>query len=175
MPQMRHITAGKSHIKVSVVCLYLALARPIHIVIMADSTTGYRGINRMPLVIACSISNNFPQFPKKKNHVCVLCSKRGKGMLAKAQAAPLELSTPSMLLQALVWFCQLTVTLAGRGLDHHSLEMSMGYRRGKYLLGVTLFCELCDDLAMALYPLGRAREREVEGHDPCGARVGQRC
>lgn len=65
-----------------------------------------------------------------------------------------------------------------------SLEMSRrsgGFKGGWLLGGVSLYCvslcpvQLCGDLAGLFCPLGRAREREVEGHDPCGARVGHRC
>lgn len=97
----------------------------------------------------------------------------------------LNCSAPSsLMLQVLVWFCELTVMLAGmRALCPSPLWKCPGEWgfRGGWLLGVRLYCaflypiQLCCDLAGLLCPLGRAREGEVEGHDPCGARVGCRC
>lgn len=49
---MSRVTAGRSSIKVSAVCLCLS---PVCTVIMADSTTGYGVINREPPVIVCCV------------------------------------------------------------------------------------------------------------------------
>ena len=193
MPHMSLVTAGRSSIKVSAVCLCLSCARPVCTVIMDDSTTGYGVINRAPPVIVCCVRGIFsPNFSTNPSLLAFNLLRRWSAIWAKAPAPPWALWLRSLQLRAAGAGVMLQADSdPGRGWGRtspvfSSLEMSMGCVcvggfRGEWSLEVSLYCaslcpiQLCGDLAGLLCPLGRAREGEVEGRDPCGARVGRRC
>lgn len=191
MPHVSLVTAGRSSIKVSAVCLCLSCARPVCTVIMDDSTTGYGVISRAPPVIVCCVRGIFsPNFSTNPSLLAFNLLRRWSPIWAKAPAPPWAL-----------WLRSLQPRAAGAGVILQAdsdpgrdevgplwssplLKCPQGVcvgSGGEWSLEVSLYCDslcpiqLCGDLAGLLCPLGRAREGEVEGRDPCGARVGRRC
>ena len=89
MPHVSLVTAGRSCIKVSAVCLCLSCARPVCTVIMDDSTTGYGVINRAPPVIVCCVRGIFsPNFGTNPSLLAFNLLRRWSPIWAKAPAPP---------------------------------------------------------------------------------------
>lgn len=188
MPHVSRLTPGESSIKVFVVGLRLSCTRLLCVVIMADSTTGYGVINRMPPVIVGCVRGIFsPNFRSESLSFSFQPASQMNSHFSEGTSC--TLSSLLALLPPVSCFRH-WCDVAGwqwpwqgwgrTSLVPFSLEMSRGVG-GEIAGGVSLYCaplcpiQLCGDLAGLLCPVGRTREGEVEGHDPCGARVGRRC